>query len=52
MRLQSFVERTGNNIRLLFRCKLDEVNGIAGYTDGQLRIFFRMLLGIQKSLAV
>ena len=32
--LYRFVESSADNICLLFRCQLDKVNSIAGYTDG------------------
>ena len=46
------MEGSGNNIRLLFRCKLDKVYGISGYADGQLGIILRMLLRIEKRIPV
>ena len=44
------MERTGNDIKLLFPCKGNEFDGIAGYADRKVGIFrlFRMFHGIQK----
>lgn len=45
--LDRVVERTGDNLVLLFLCKFNEVNRVAGNAHGQLRIVLRMLLGVQ-----
>ena len=44
--LDRVVERTGDNLVLLFLCQLVKVNGIAGYPYSELGIFFRMSLGV------
>ena len=49
--LDRVVERTGDNLVLLFLCKFNEVNRVAGNAHGQLRIGLRMLLGVQSGLA-
>ena len=46
------MERSGDNIILLFLGQLDEVYCIAAYTDGQLRILFRMLLSVQQGFSI
>ena len=50
--LDGLVERTGDNVCLLLRCKLDEVYCVTGNTDRQLRIVLGMLLSVQKSISV
>ena len=47
-----FVECPAYNVRLLLRCKLDEVYGIARYTDRQLGIVLGMLLCIEERITV
>ena len=47
-RLDLLVEGTGDDLILLGAGQLDEVDGIAADTDGQLGILFGMLLGIQQ----
>src|SRR5699024_2106463 len=42
-------EGTSDNVALLFRSQRVKANCITGYTDGQLRIFFRMLNCIFQS---
>ena len=41
---------SGNNIQLLLSCKVDEFNGISGYTDCEVCIlfFFRMFHSINQ----
>ena len=51
-KLHGFVNSSGNNVILLFLRELNEVYGIAGYTNGELRIFFRMRLRIQKGFTI
>jgi hypothetical protein len=46
------VNGSGNNVILLFLREFNEVNCIAGNTDGELRILFRVSLCIQKSFTV
>ena len=46
-RSDGLMESTGDNVCLLFRSQFDEVYCVAGYTDRQLRIVLRMLLGVQ-----
>jgi len=48
----ALVEGSADNVCLLLRRKLDEVNCISGYTDSQLRIVLGMLLSIKKSISV
>ena len=48
--LNLLVEGTGDDFILLGAGQLDEADGVAGNTDGQLGILFRMLLGIQQCL--
>ena len=47
-KLHGFVNRSGNNVVLLFLREFDEVYRITGYTNGKLRIFFGMRLRVQK----
>ena len=51
-RLHGFVNGSGNNVILLFLREFNEVNCIAGNTDGKLRILFRMRLRVQKSFTI
>ena len=46
----AFVERTGDDIVLLFLCQFDKVHRVAGNAYGELRIFLRMLLRVQKGV--
>ena len=46
------MECTCDDIELLLACQFDEVHGISGYPDGQLRIFFRVIHGIDQRLPV
>ena len=51
-RLHCLMEGAVDNIRLLLRSKLDKVYCIAADPDSKLRIIFRMLLSVQKSVSV
>ena len=51
-RLHGFVDGSGNNVILLFFREFNEVYRITGYTNGKLRIFFRMRLRVQKGFTV
>ena len=46
------MERSRNNFLLLFLGQAVEVDGITGNTDGQIRILFGMLGGIDEHIAV
>ena len=46
------MESTGNDVSLLLGSELDEVNGISGHADGQLRIVLGMLLSVQEHISV
>ena len=46
------MEGTGDDVSLLLGSELDEVDGISGYTDGQLRIVLGMLLSVQQHIPV
>lgn len=46
------MESTADDIGLLLGRKLDEVYGVAAYTDGQLGIILGMLLCVQQSVSV
>ncbi len=50
--LQRSVEGSGDNIILLLFCELDEVYGIAGNSDSELRIVLGMSLSIEKCFSV
>ncbi len=50
--LYIFVEGAGDDFILLGMGQLDKVDGIAGNTDGQLRIQFGVSLRVQQSVAV
>ncbi len=49
--LQAFGKGTGDNVALLFRRQRVEAYRVAGNTNGQLRIFFRMLNRVQQGFA-
>ena len=49
---EMIVESTADNVHLLLTGQLDKVNGIAGNTDGQLRILFGMIHRIQQNITV
>lgn len=51
-RLHGFVNGSGNNVILLFFRELNEVYRIAGYTNGKLRVFFRVRLCVQKRFTI
>ena len=51
-KLHGFVDRSGNNVVLLFFRKFDEVYSIPGNTNGELRILFRVRLRVQKGFTV
>jgi hypothetical protein len=46
------VNGSGNNVILLFLREFNEVNCIAGNTDGELRILLRVRLRIQESFSI
>ena len=46
------MEGTGDYFELVFAAELDEVDGIAGDADGQLRIVFRVFHRVKEHLAV
>ena len=46
------MDGSGNNVILLFLREFDEVYRITGYTNGKLRLFFRVSLRIQKGFAI
>lgn len=48
--LHAGVAGTGDNVQLLLTGQVDELHGIAGNTDGEVRVFFllRMLHGVQQ----
>ena len=46
------MERTADNLQLMLAAELDEVNGVARYADGELRILLGVLHGIHQHLAV
>ena len=50
LKLHTLMTGTGNNIKLLLFCQVDELNCIAGYTDCEVCILFflRMLHCINK----
>ena len=51
-RLHGFVNGSGNNVILLFLREFNEVNCIAGNTDGELRVLLRMRLCVQESFSI
>ena len=50
--LHTLVERPLDDLQLLLSAETAEVHGVAGNTDGQSRIFFRMLHGVDEELPV
>ena len=50
--LHGLSEGTGNNILLLFFGQGVKTYGVARYTDGQLRIFFRVFHRVEQHFAV
>src|ERR1700761_7974277 len=50
--LDAAVERTADHILLLLSGKTDEIDGVSGYADGQLRIFSGMFHRILKHFLV
>ena len=50
--LHRLMESSAYNLILLLLSELDKVYCVAGYSDGKLWIFLRMLLCIYKSLPV
>ena len=50
--LHALVERPLDDLQLLLSAETAEVHGVAGNTNGQSRIFFRMLHGVDEELPV
>ena len=42
------MESAVDDLLLLFPGQLDEIHGIAGNADGKLRVFFRVIHGVEK----
>ena len=50
--LHSLVDGTMDNVVLLLLGELDEVYGVAGNADGQLRILFRVVHRVEQRFAL